>query len=149
MKPITGKASLSVLLGAAFLMATSSIGPGFMLQTAAFTGQLQADFAFAIVVSVIFSIIAQLNVWTIIGVSQMRGQDIANKVLPGLGYAVAFLGALRLTSAILAVRPWALTSYSASIQRQRRPSVVSWVFYYLRPLRWAASSIIRRRYWAQ
>lgn len=53
MKPITGKASLSVLLGAAFLMATSSIGPGFMLQTAAFTGQLQADFAFAIVVSVI------------------------------------------------------------------------------------------------
>ncbi len=91
MKPITGKASLSVLLGAAFLMATSSIGPGFMLQTAAFTGQLQADFAFAIVVSVIFSIIAQLNVWTIIGVSQMRGQDIANKVLPGLGYFVAFL----------------------------------------------------------
>ena len=91
MKPITGKASLSVLLGAAFLMATSSIGPGFMLQTAAFTGQLKADFAFAIVVSVIFSIIAQLNVWTIIGVSQMRGQDIANKVLPGLGYFVAFL----------------------------------------------------------
>ena len=29
MKPITGKASFSVLLGAAFLMATSSIGPGF------------------------------------------------------------------------------------------------------------------------
>ena len=94
MKPITGKASLSVLLGAAFLMATSSIGPGFILQTAAFTGELKADFAFAIVVSVIFSIIAQLNVWTIIGVSKMRGQDIANKVLPGLGYAVAFLIAL-------------------------------------------------------
>ena len=91
MKPITGKASFSVLLGAAFLMATSSIGPGFMLQTAAFTNELKADFAFAIVVSVIFSIIAQLNVWTIIGISQMRGQDIANKVLPGLGYFVAFL----------------------------------------------------------
>ena len=54
MKPITGKASFSVLLGAAFLMATSSIGPGFMLQTAAFTNELKADFAFAIVVSVIF-----------------------------------------------------------------------------------------------
>ena len=91
MKPITGKASFSVLLGAAFLMATSSIGPGFMLQTAAFTNELKADFAFAIVISVIFSIIAQLNVWTIIGVSQMRGQDIANKVLPGLVYIVAFL----------------------------------------------------------
>lgn len=60
MKPITGKASFSVLLGAAFLMATSSIGPGFMLQTAAFTNELKADFAFAIVISVIFSIIAQL-----------------------------------------------------------------------------------------
>ena len=80
MKPISGKASLSVLLGAAFLMATSSIGPGFMLQTAAFTNDLKADFAFAIIVSVIFSIIAQLNVWTIIGISKMRGQDIANKV---------------------------------------------------------------------
>ena len=62
MKPIAGKASLSVLLGAAFLMATSSIGPGFMLQTAAFTNELKSDFAFAIIVSVIFSIIAQLNV---------------------------------------------------------------------------------------
>ena len=44
MKPIAGKASLSVLLGAAFLMATSSIGPGFMLQTAAFTNDLKSDF---------------------------------------------------------------------------------------------------------
>lgn len=43
MKPIAGKASFSVLLGAAFLMATSSIGPGFMLQTAAFTNDLKAD----------------------------------------------------------------------------------------------------------
>ena len=72
MKPITGKASFSVLLGAAFLMATSSIGPGFMLQTAAFTNELKADFAFAIVVSVIFYIIAQLNVLTIIGVYQIK-----------------------------------------------------------------------------
>ena len=95
MKPIiNNKASLSVLLGAAFLMATSSIGPGFMLQTAAFTGQLKADFAFAIIVSLIFSIVAQLNVWTIIAVTKKRGQDIANQVLPGLGYGVAFLIAL-------------------------------------------------------
>ena len=152
MKPITGKASLSVLLGAAFLMATSSIGPGFMLQTAAFTGQLKADFAFAIVVSVIFSIIAQLNVWTIIGISQMRGQDIANKVLPGLGYFVAFLislGGLASISAILAVRPWALTLYSVSIRRRQQPSVVSWVFYYSHLQKWVAFSIIRRKCWAQ
>ncbi len=40
------------------------------------------------------SIIAQMNVWRIIGVSGLRGQDIANKVVPGLGYFVAFLVAL-------------------------------------------------------
>ena len=63
-----------------------------MLQTASvYKMSWKADFAFAIVVSVYFSIIAQLNVWTIIGVSQMRGQDIANKSISGLGYFVAFL----------------------------------------------------------
>ena len=73
-------------------MATSSIGPGFMLQTAAFTNDLKADFAFAIIMSVIFSIIAQLNVWTIIGVSKMRGQDIANKgITRPWVYSTAFL----------------------------------------------------------
>ena len=139
MKPITGKASFSVLLGAAFLMATSSIGPGFMLQTAAFTNELKADFAFAIVVSVIFSIIAQLNVWTIIGVSQMRGQDIANKVLPGLGYIVAFLIPLvdwPLISVILVVLLWASILYLVSTQQQQPLLVVFWASYYLHLRRW-------------
>ena len=72
-------------------MATSSIGPGFMLQTAAFTNDLKADFAFAIVVSVIFSIIAQLNVWTIIGRIPNARSRYCNKVLPAVGYFVAFL----------------------------------------------------------
>ncbi|WP_425538962.1 NRAMP family divalent metal transporter [Microaceticoccus formicicus] len=86
--------SLSILLGAAFLMATSAIGPGFLTQTATFTSDLGATFGFVILVSVIMSLIAQLNVWRIIGVSGMRGQDIANNVLPGLGHFVAFLVAL-------------------------------------------------------
>jgi len=30
-----------------------------------------------------------MNVWRVIGISGMRGQDIANKVFPGLGYFVA------------------------------------------------------------
>ena len=88
------KKSWSVLIGAAFLMATSAIGPGFMTQTAAFTAKYEADFAFVIIASVILAYIAQINVWSIIAVSKMRGQDIANKVLPGLGYFVAFLVAL-------------------------------------------------------
>jgi Mn2+/Fe2+ NRAMP family transporter len=90
----TDKTSWSVIIGAAFLMATSSVGPGFMTQTSAFTAKYGADFAFAIVVSIIFSFVAQINVWSIIAVSKMRGQDIANKLLPGLGYFLAFLVAL-------------------------------------------------------
>lgn len=85
------KNNLSVLLGAAFLMATSAIGPGFMTQTAVFTKDMGATFGFVILASVIMSFVAQLNVWRVLTVSKMRGQDIANKVLPGLGYFITFL----------------------------------------------------------
>ncbi|EFM39543.1 hypothetical protein HMPREF0379_0700 [[Eubacterium] yurii subsp. margaretiae ATCC 43715] len=86
--------NMSVLLGAAFLMATSAIGPGFMTQTAKFTSDMKASFAFVILVSTIMAFIAQLNVWRVLCVSGLRGQDVANKVVPGLGYVIAFLVAL-------------------------------------------------------
>ncbi len=85
------KNNISVLLGAAFLMATSAIGPGFMTQTAVFTKDMGATFAFVILISVIMSFVAQLNVWRVLAVSKMRGQDVANRVLPGLGYFITFL----------------------------------------------------------
>lgn len=85
------KNNRSVLLGAAFLMATSSIGPGFLTQTTVFTQQLAASFAFVIVVSLLLDVFAQINVWRIIVVSGLRGQEIANKVFPGLGYVLAGL----------------------------------------------------------
>ncbi len=78
-------------MGAAFLMATSSIGPGFLTQTTVFTGQLMASFGFVILTSIILDIGSQLNVWRVIGISGKRGQDIANMVCPGLGYFVAAL----------------------------------------------------------
>src|SRR5688500_10115010 len=81
-------------LGAAFLMATSAIGPGFLTQTAVFTAQLGASFGFAILVSILFDLGAQLNVWRVIAVAQRRAQDIANERLPGLGHALAALVAL-------------------------------------------------------
>ena len=81
----------SVLLGAAFLMATSSIGPGFLTQTTVFTQTLLASFGFVILISIILDIGAQLNVWRVIGISGKRGQDVANMVMPGLGYFVALL----------------------------------------------------------
>ncbi len=78
-------------MGAAFLMATSSVGPGFLTQTTVFTAQFAASFGFVILASILLDIGAQLNIWRIIAVSESRAQDIANKVLPGLGYFLAFL----------------------------------------------------------
>ena len=85
------KKSGGALLGAAFLMATSAIGPGFLTQTATFTGQYQASFGFVILVSVILAAIAQMNIWRVLCVTGLRGQDVSNKVLPGLGYLVSIL----------------------------------------------------------
>ena len=88
------KKSGGALLGAAFLMATSAIGPGFLTQTAQFTGTEGASFGFVILFSIILAAIAQMNIWRILCVTGLRGQEVANKVLPGLGYVVAFMVAL-------------------------------------------------------
>ncbi len=81
----------SAFYGAAFLMATSAIGPGFLTQTTAFTAKLFTSFGFAILVSIIVDIIAQLNIWRIITVTNKRAQDIANDLLPGLGNFLSIL----------------------------------------------------------
>lgn len=78
-------------LGAVFLMATSAIGPGFLTQTAVFTERLRADFAFAILASVLIDVAAQANVWRVLGVARRRGQELASALLPGLGVVVALL----------------------------------------------------------
>ncbi len=88
------QSAASVLIGAAFLMATSAIGPGFLTQTAVFTEKLQAAFAFAIVISILIDIVVQMNIWRILGVSGKRAQDVANEVFPGLGYCLAILVAM-------------------------------------------------------
>lgn len=85
------KTNWSILIGAAFLMATSAIGPGFLTQTAVFTAQLGASFGFVILLSIILDSIAQLNIWRIIAVADQPAQDIANKVFLGLGYFISFL----------------------------------------------------------
>lgn len=85
------KASMSVLFGAAFLMATSAIGPGFLTQTSKFTAQYGAPLIMIILCAIVMDITAQMNIWSIIGVSGMRAQDIANKLLPGLGIFLAII----------------------------------------------------------
>lgn len=91
MKNNMSSKSGGTVLGAAFLMAMSAVGPGFLTQASIFTEQFKANFAFSILVSIIITLIVQLNISRIIGVSGLRGQDLANKIVPGLGYLIAIL----------------------------------------------------------
>ncbi len=72
-------------------MATSAIGPAFLTQTAVFRSQFFASFAFAILLSIIIDIGAQINIWRILVVTGLRGQEISNKVVPGLGTVISIL----------------------------------------------------------
>jgi Mn2+/Fe2+ NRAMP family transporter len=77
--------SWSALAGAAFLMATSAIGPGFLTQTALFTSRFGADFASAILLSALLDVAVQLTVWRVIAASGLRAPILADKVLRGSG----------------------------------------------------------------
>ena len=83
--------STNTLLGAAFLMATSAVGPGFLTQTTVFTQQLLANFGFVILLSILLDLGAQLNIWRIIAITEKRAQDIANDLFFGLGYLLSAL----------------------------------------------------------
>lgn len=85
------KSYTQLLLGAAFLMATSAIGPGFLTQTAVFTQQLGASFAFVILISILLDIGAQLNIWTILSVSGKKAQELTRQIFSGSGQLLALL----------------------------------------------------------
>lgn len=88
---ITSSSQQNTIWGAAFLMATSAVGPGFLTQTTVFTQQLAANFGFVILLSILLDLGAQLNIWRIIAITEKRAQDIANDLLFGLGYFLSFL----------------------------------------------------------
>ena len=95
----------NVLVSAAFLMATSAIGPGFLTQTASFTNTLLASFGFVILISVLLDIGAQLTIWKVLCASGMRAQELANEVMPGAGVllsAMILLGGLAFNTGNLA-----------------------------------------------
>ena len=85
------KNNIGISLGAAFLMANSSIGPGFLTQTSFYTEQLLTSFGFVILISIVLDFGAQINIWRAITLSGMRAQEIANQVLPGLGSILSLL----------------------------------------------------------
>ncbi|NBP71543.1 MAG: divalent metal cation transporter, partial [Cytophagia bacterium] len=72
-------------------MATSAIGPGFLTQTTVFTEKLLASFGFVILISILLDIVVQLNIWRVLSMTKKRAQDLANEVVPGLGYVLAGL----------------------------------------------------------
>lgn len=81
----------SPIVAAAFLMATSAIGPGFLTQTAVFTQSLLASFGFVILVSILLDIAIQLNIWRVLCASGLRAQALANQLVPGAGYLLTGL----------------------------------------------------------
>ncbi|ALM57214.1 NRAMP family divalent metal transporter [Staphylococcus equorum] len=83
-----------LLLGSVFLMATSAIGPAFLTQTAVFTAQFTSSFAFAILLSIIIDIGAQINIWRVLVVTGKRGQEVANEIFNGLGTIISILIAI-------------------------------------------------------
>jgi Mn2+/Fe2+ NRAMP family transporter len=85
------KPTRSAMLGAAFLMATSAVGPGFLTQTTLFTGRYGASFGFVILLSILLDLGAQLNIWRAVAQSGQRAPELAQSVLPGLGHLLALL----------------------------------------------------------
>lgn len=81
----------SGLIAAIFLMATSAIGPGFITQTATFTAQLGAAFAFAILASVLIDFVVQMNIWRITALTGRRAAETANAAVHGAGYLLSVL----------------------------------------------------------
>ena len=90
-KPTQIPSLTGLSLGAAFLMANSSIGPGFLTQTSFYTEQLLTSFGFVILLSILLDFGAQVNIWRCITLSGMRAQEIANALLPGLGHLLSGL----------------------------------------------------------
>ena len=142
--PARNKSSVNsnVLISAAFLMATSAIGPGFLTQTASFTNSLQASFGFVILISILLDIGAQLNIWKIISASGLTAHTLANKLLPGAGHlltALIVLGGLAFNTGNLAgagLGLQVLTGWSPELGAILSAAVAIWIFLQKNTLTW-------------
>ena len=76
-------------VGAAFLLAASSVGPSFLTQLPRFTAQIGLSFFYAILIVVLADLVAKMNIWSIIGASGLTGPQIADRVKKGLGAALS------------------------------------------------------------
>lgn len=91
--------STTAVLGAAFLTATTSVGPGYLNNTVLYTEQFMGAMFLIVIVTGFFDIVAHQFVWPIVCHSGKRIPDLFNELRPGLGnvlvivlFFVAFLG---------------------------------------------------------
>ena len=78
---------IRLLYGSVFLMATSAIGPAFIPKQP----YLLQNFRVSILISILIDIGAQINIWRVLVVTGLRGQEVSNKVVPGLGTIISIL----------------------------------------------------------
>ena len=81
-------------LGAAFLLAASAVGPGFLIQTSRFSAQGLLPFFYVVLFVTLADIVTKANIWSVVGASGLSGPAIANRVQNGLGTALTVLVAL-------------------------------------------------------
>lgn len=84
----------AVLLGSAFLMATSSIGPGFLNNVSLLTSQYRGCFLVVLLIVLVMDIVVQLNVWQITCVAGRSATDLGNSLFRGWGFALTVLLAI-------------------------------------------------------
>lgn len=77
--------SRSAALGAAFLMAASAVGPGFLIQTSRFSAQGGLSFFYVILFVTLADIVTKANIWSVVGAAGLSGAQIADRVRKGLG----------------------------------------------------------------
>ncbi|MFN7489317.1 MAG: NRAMP family divalent metal transporter [Chryseotalea sp.] len=85
------KSIITAISGAAFLMATSAIGPGFITQTTVFTAKQGYSFGFAILASICIDIIIQLSIWRVLIVNQKQAPVLFSSVWKPAGLIITVL----------------------------------------------------------
>ena len=85
------RAGRRAAIGAAFLMAASAVGPGFLIQTSRFSAEGGLPFFYAILLVTLADIVAKANVWSVVGAAGLTGAEIADRIQKGLGTALTVL----------------------------------------------------------
>ena len=87
----TGRSRRGAVLGAAFLMAASAVGPGFLIQTTRFSAEGGLSFLYVILFVTLADVVTKANIWSVVGASGLSGAGIADRVQKGLGTALTVM----------------------------------------------------------